>query len=537
MIGKRLFIITVYVIAAYPAVADITPNNYFDYLESGEANYNIAVSIGGIKWDENRDDIGVDVRELEKRLADRPDDIDSLIELIALYNRLDRGDEATVLARDNLTLFENDYVAKGNETSAVAYAKAVTAANNDVLYDEAYLALLPFLESGEANKDTFETAITLRTAAMDYELAVRIADAYITVYPGEASEHYQKFSAISTRNVYNIIGYWLQSSAEIFLEGRGETSINESNVEPFIRSYIQKISGAFEIPSIIEEYRFLIEKAVELDPDNYEYNLAAAIFKTLIVYYSAIGSVGVAEDLDESSLVDLFRSSDPEGIANILPYLNRAETVRPKTDVQVYLAYALYYMSFGEFDSARKYARLAVDTRPDLPEAYDALIVITVLPIAVELQDDPGKMAEVFPELLNEKILNTGGDAYDFAVLAAVEFFRYPGAEPEGRQERLAQMKEYIDKSLEKDMNNPTALLNLGNFYILKGNYNKAIDVLTSAYKNAEQDKKPIFLNNRGIARVLNDDREGGIADLESALALSDGNERTTEALAALANE
>jgi tetratricopeptide (TPR) repeat protein len=194
-------------------------------------------------------------------------------------------------------------------------------------------------------------------------------------------------------------------------------------------------------------------------------------------------------------------------------------------------------MSFGDFERAQDYARLAVDTRPDLPEAYDALIIVTVLPVAIEIQENPGKAAEVFPDLLDEKIANTGGTAYDYAVLAAVEFFRYPNTDAANREAVLKQMKAYADKSLANDANNPTALLNLGNYYILRGEYESAIAVNSDAYVAADPDKKPLFLNNRGIAKLLAGDREGGIADLKKALDTSDGNDRSSEALAVLGVE
>lgn len=529
MFIRASYILTMLFIGIYPALAEITPENCCDYLESGEANYDIAVSTGNIEWDIDTEEIEKNIAGLEKRLSDKPDDTEAIIELISSYNQVGRKDEVNNLVQNNLALFEDNYLNRGDEAAAVAFAKAVIAADNDDLYDKAYLGLQPLLESGEADKETFEVAISLRIAADDYELATRIADTYIAVYPEEASAHYQKFSVVSARNIYGVVGYWLQKSVEVFLEGRSEIAINESNAGPFIEGYIKKIAGAFEIPSL--------EKAAELDPDNYEYNLAAAIFKTLIIYYSAIGSITVSEGLDETDLLDLFRATDPAGLANILPYLEKAESVRPESDVQVYLAYALYYMSFGDFEIAKDYARLAVDTRPDLPEAYDALIIVTVLPVAVEIQENPGKAADIFPDLLNEKIANTGGNAYDYAVLAAVEFFRYPNTDAANHGEVLEQMKLYVDKSLANDANNPTALLNLGNYYTLKGEYEKAIAANSDAYVTADPDKKPLFLNNRGVVKALAGDREGGIADLKEALDMSEGNERSSEALAALGIE
>ncbi len=529
MFIRLSYILVVLIIGNYPVLADITPENCHDYLESGEANYDIAVSTGSIEWDIDTEEIEGNISGLEKRLSDKPDDTEAIIELISLYSQIDRRDEATNLAQNNLALFEDNYLTRGDEASAVAFAKAVIGADNDDLCDKAYLGLQPFLESGEADEEVFKAAISLRIMVNDYELATRIADVYVTFYPDEASAHYQKFSVIAAKNIYGVVAYWLQKSVEVFLEGRGETAINESNAKFFIEDYIKRIAGAFEISSL--------ENAAELDPENYEYNLAAAIFKTLIVYYSAIGSVSVSEGLDETDLLDLFRVTDPEGLANILPYLEKAESVRPETDVQVYLAYALYYMSFGDFEKAQDYARLAVDTRPDLPEAYDALIIVTVLPVAIEIQEDPGIAADIFPELLDEKIANTGGTAFDFAVLGAVEFFRYPNTDAANREEVLKQMKLYVDKSLANDANNPTALLNLGNYYILKGEYANAIAISSDAYVAAGPDKKPLFLNNRGIAKVLAGDREGGITDLKKAIDISDGNERSSEALAALGIE
>ncbi|MCP4230743.1 MAG: hypothetical protein GY771_11450 [bacterium] len=528
MLLKVIYIGAV-LITMFPAAAEITPGNCYEYLESGEANYNIIVSIGNIDWGTDTSEVEELIAEEEARLEANPDDLNIVLSLVNLYSEIGDDGKSAELATNFTDAFRARYDETPIERTAREYAEIATAAKDGDEYDDAYLALQPFLETGTAAKETFETAIELRNAAMDYELATVIAEAYIAVYPEEPNAYYEKFSVLSASNIYGIVSYFLGKSVEIFLSERGETAINEDNVKSFIEKYISDLSGAIDIASV--------EKAVELDPDNYEYNLAAGIFKTLIVYYSAISSFAVAEDVEQSEILDIFRSANPEGIADILPYLERAEAARPESDVQVYMAYALYYMSFGNMENANKYAELASKTRPDLPEVYDALIVLTALPVADEIADDPGKLAEVFPGLLDEKITNTGGDAGDFAVLAAIEFFRYPDTPMKEREARLAQMKVHLDSALERDAQNPTALVNLGNYYVLRGDYDKAIDVFSDAYSSAQTDRKIWFINNRGIAKAIAGDEAGATADLEKALSISDDNERTVNALATLGVE
>jgi tetratricopeptide (TPR) repeat protein len=526
---REIKYIVLAVVVALPVAADISPENCFEYLESGEANYNVVVSTGNIDWGTSASEIETRISDVEANLESNPNDLDKVLELIKLYDEIDADDESVGLAAEYVGVFRARYDETPTEESATEYAEVVTAARDEGEYDAAYLALQPFLESGAAAKGTFEAAIDLRTAAMDYELAVRIADAYIAVHPDEPNAYYEKFSVASAGNIYGIISYFLGKSVEIFLSERGETTITEDNVKPFIEKYVAALSDAIDIPSI--------EKAVELDPDDYEYNLAAGIFKTLIVYYSAISSLAVAEDLEQSDVLDIFRSTNPEGIADISPYLERAEAARPENDVQVYLAYALYYMSFGEIDRAYGFAEKAAAIRPDLPESYDALIVLTALPVAAEIADDPSKLAEIFPELLNKKIANTGGTAGDFAVLAAIEFFLYPDTPVKEREARLAKMKEYLDNALSRDTQNPTAIVNLGNYYVLTGDYKEAVKVFGEAYGSAQPDVKVWFLNNRGVAKALEGDEAGAVADFTEALELSKDNERTLNALSAMGVE
>ena len=78
------------------------------------------------------------------------------------------------------------------------------------------------------------------------------------------------------------------------------------------------------------------------------------------------------------------------------------------------------------------------------------------------------------------------------------------------------------------------ARFGLANYYLLFGDYGRAIGLYEELAAGADRDQQVMVYNNQGLALVLNGDRGGALEALERALGIDEQNQRTKRALAAL---
>jgi hypothetical protein len=503
--------------------AEITPRNAYNYLEMGEMTYTIEVRPENVDWIEDLAAIEHRIQELKSELERNPQNLDAAFELLSLYRKQGRDSDAESLAKERFPAFKERYNLSKDEKSAVRYAEAALAAIIREEYDPAYLALLPFLESGRADRLTCITAVKNRNAREDYTLARRVADVYIEIYPDFADLYYQRYLLSLTRNLRQVVFDIMQTTSEQFLKQRGELAIDSSNVEEFITYYLENLEARIDNDSLL--------KAVELEPANYKYNLSAATFKTITHFFSKGLIPLLAKDVDGKDIEKILLQVSSKESAMILTFLQRAQKSRPKRDIQVYLAYALYSFAFGQFDKIQPYASLAVETRPDLAEGYNALIFITFLPILASGQYSLLDVNRRAVELIERKLENTGDNPYDYFVLAGLRFSNYGEVDESQKQSVLRKMKQSIDRSLEIDPQYTPSLIGLANYHILKEEYPKAIAVLQKIENVEDTKNRALVHNNLGISRILNGERQAGVSDLKEALDLLEDNQKTLDAL------
>jgi len=511
-------------VVAPGVTADITDENAADYLITGELTLEILVRPDNIDWIEDLGVVRGRSETLTSELASNPGNLDAALELITLFGQQNRESDAKELAMRVLPAFQEQFGIKSDETSAVRLAEVVRAAGDEKEYDPAYRALLPFLESGRAKRETCITAIKNRMAQQDYGLAKRIADLYLRVYPEFAELYYQRYATSLTENLRNSIFKTIQSSSEQFLRQRNDISIDIDNVQEFVHQYLEELESRIDSASLL--------RAIKLEPGNYRYNLSAAVYRAMTHFFSKSFIQLLAEDVEVEGIEKLLLQANPDLFAILRGYLKRAEDNRPKRDIQVFLGYAFVSLVFGRFAEIESYARMAIDIRPDLPEGYDALLLSVFLPsIASEGYTTPEVNNRAI-EIYKDKVRNTGEDASDYSVLAGLYFSIYREVDAGSKSAMLEKMKYYLDRTLEIDSQHPLGLISLANYHIATKAYAKAIGILEKLKDTGEDPQmRGSACNNLGVARILNGDRERGIDDLREAGNLLDDNKKTLDAL------
>lgn len=527
-----VFMLIIFIFSSI-ATTEITPDNCYLYLEQPLVQYNINIETANIEWD-NKPEMIEKLREYENRFENEQENLDIIIELILLYNELGIYDKAKNLALEKFQLFKNRINNNYNEISAIQFAEIILAANLEDQYSEALLFLYPYIEKGEAQKETYDKTISLCLSLNLIDEYQIINDVYINAYPEHADAYYQKFSLFFL-NINKLITNISIPILEDFSSESGELLVDESNAEIFIKTYIQKLTEEVDYTTI--------DKVIELEPDNYEYNIMAATFSIMEFYMPLINILNyLPDDID---FFKILSTLEPKIFEKINLFLEKAENIRPQRDIQVYLSYALFNIfCTGDFNLGREYSQLAIDTRPDLPQGYDALILSYLFPFAMEettLNDEKYDLkkkltVETILNIIENKIINSEGESTDFAIYATFKFQPDEISDLEVKDELLDSMKIYLDKSLELDPDNHNGILGMGNYYIFTGEYEKAIDIYSNGLiiSNDNHTFLLSLFNNRGIANILFGKIDEGMADLKTALFISGTNKKTLNALEVL---
>jgi hypothetical protein len=492
-----------------PLQAEITADNALDFLMFDDLHIGVHVTIGDIDWIEDQRAAAAQIDRLKTAIATNAGDLQATFELIDLYNRHNKDSEAEALANRTLSAFEESFNREPEEANAVRFAKVAFAARARDRYDTAYRALQPYLESGRAKQETCFTAIENRKGRDDYGLAKRIAEHYLKIYPDCAELHYQLFDLSIWGNLQSTIIEIARDTAESFLDEQNKLHIDTSNVQEFVDLYFGNLRSKIDSASLM--------KAIELEPSNYEYNLYAAIFKVMTHFFSKVFIQSFSKDVEEESIEKILKQADPGLLEDLRSILKRAEENRPKRDIQVYLCYAMVSMALGLFDQIEPYALIAIGLRPDLPGGYDALILSTLVPYFETDSDPDPQTNERAIEIYKAKMKNVGENASDCVDIARLYFSNYIQTPSEGSA--LKKAKIYLEKALEIDAQFVEGLVILASFHIVMGEYPQAVRILTGIPEPDDPHMKAMVINNRGIARILNGERETGVSDLRKAAA------------------
>ena len=508
---------------ATAAQAEITAENAFDFLRLGEGRADIFVSPDNIDWIEDEEAAAERIVRLKAALVRNPRNLSAALELIELYDRGCRETEAKEIANRTLSAFKERFDRDRDETSALRFAKAALAAKARNEYEAAYRALQPVLESGRARRETCVSAIKIIMEAGDYGPAKRIADLCIRIYPRFAELYYLRYCISIANSLLNAITEAVQLSSREFLDERKKFSLEMADLGEFIVRCLGDLSSNIDRQSLF--------RATELEPANYKYALARPLYEAWSFLVIKAFLKSFSEHIDDERLEELFRQYKAALLPLLREHLKEAEDNRPKRDIQVYLACVMANMIYDEYDEAESYGLLAVETRPDLPEGYDALILNTFASFLFGDENITPEMNEKAIAIYKDKIDHVGASASDYFGIAGLYFSQYGEADNDAGSPVLERTKHYTEKALELDPRFIPGLMLLANYHIVLKEYRPALAILADIPKPEDPDLQGAILHNLGIARVLAGDREAGIAALREALALQPRNQDTQDAL------
>jgi tetratricopeptide (TPR) repeat protein len=404
---------------------------------------------------------------------------------------------------------------RAGKSPAAGYAQAVLAAKAREEYVPAYQALQPFLESGQAGRETCIAAAGISMAAAQYDLAERVADLCLSIHPGCAELYHRRFLISISDALHARVSEIVQTSAQQVLE--------EAGPEKFIAALFEVLNTEIDTPSLL--------RAIELLPSNYLYNLEAAVFEALTLCISKAALQFLTAETREAGLEDLLRRTGTAVLRPLREHLARAEDLRPLRDIQIFLVHSMADICLGRLAEAEYYALLAVGTRPDLPAGYDALITRTFAPF-IEDGDFPDAGArKTAIAIYKAKISRCGETAADNHELGMLYFSEYLEGDVGAESELPEQARQYADKALEIDHGFIPARLLSANIQIVSGDCRRAVAILEDIPEPEDAELAAMRLHNLGITRILAGKRAAGIADLRRALVLEPDNPYTRDAL------
>ncbi|MBN1411562.1 MAG: hypothetical protein JW969_12010 [Spirochaetales bacterium] len=519
-----LFSVAVFAAAA-EGVTGINAGNCYEYLKLGQVNYSIKVNMDGIRLKEDvpPEEFQKRTEELTTLINEKPVDLDLRITLYDYYSENDRDREAKELMSESMKYFKKDYTEKKNEDSIYWYAKALINDMDDKNNEEAYRLLQPYLESGRASPRMYELAISMRVAVLDFNLATRIADAYIAVYPDDPEPYYQRFINVFAKSMYGIVSYMMNAAASDYYAKKGISKLSRENLGEFMEYYFIRLNQNLSVPDI--------EKAVKLAPESYRYNLAAGVFKTMVLFYTSMMTKAQTVDIDDENILEVFKVVDEAGLNDARTYLLKALELKPEEDIQVFLGLAMYYLVSADFKTAESFARKAIALRPKAREAYDALITTVAMPVLSSGTEKLDDLLSVLSDILAEKLAKAGGAPDDYSSLAGFCLKEIKHADEKKREELLRKMKEYTDKALKLDPDHSLSLITLSSCYLLGNDPGKALEILEELEKTVPDEFKDMLYNNRGVIKAVMGRKKEGIADLQKALEYSSDDSTTIKAL------
>ena len=507
--------------AARAARGDITPDNAFEFLRTAELKATINVSVDNIDWIEDEAAAAEHGRQLEAALARNPDDLEAASELIELYLRGCRREEAVAVALRTLPAYKERWNREQSEAAALSFARAALASADRQEQIAGYRALQPYLESGRAGRETCVATMELCKRVNAFQVAELIADTYLPVYPRFAELYYQRYAASLTGNMYARLSEAVQASTR--------EALDEEDLRELIARVFIDLADSVDTASL--------EKAVALEPGNYKYALNTALYETVTAFFLKVFLEALSGVTVDERPANLLRQAAVVLPPRLHAPIQAAEALRPARDIQVYLVGAMAGIVLENYAEAEAYAHLAIETRPDRPEGYEALILAIFGPFVVSDNDIPPAAVERGIARYEDKIRRTRASASDYASLANLLLVQLIDAEPAARGPLLAKARLYAEKARDSDPGFVPGRLVLANVHIASRDYRRAIVVLEDIPVPEDPDLAAMRLHNLGIARILAGERGAGIASLRAALELQPDNPESLDALSELVGE
>lgn len=517
-------IIAVLVIGSVPAgAADFDPRKY---IESGDLNYTIEINFTGI----DRYAVSEMPNEIQSRreaIDENPGNPAFFVEYVEFLADTRFSRQAETAAENAMPTFLSLHAQEGSIRTARWLLIAANATANEERLDQAYNAVLDLLASREASPEVVTEVMKNREAAGEPQTALSIGEDYLAQYPDNAEIHFRTFLLTTRRSIYEVVPRQVRNTAQNILLGGTPGS---SDMERFFESYFSGLWDSVRID--------LLERAVELAPENYQYNLTNTGFRALVRWLSLVQSIAVANPTGEIAVHEIFRKTDTKSILAARSSLETALLRRPEPDIQVFLAAAMHYATTGFHDQAVRYAELAKNTRPERPEGYDALVFLELV---------GGLGTEIFSEnarnritaIILDKIEGVGENPYDYFVLSGLETRDYLDSIESASESELRDIKNriryYAQKSLDL-RHSPYGLISIGNAELLGGNIDRANGLYAEAVEIGGQEAKSLGLTNQAVAALLEGEGRRARNFLRRALEQDPRNTTAEELLGKLGN-
>jgi len=472
------------------AEVDVTPANAAGYLETGEMSYTVNVNFSRVTW-KSEEQFAKEIRKAEEDLARDPENLDLAADFIELCREAGRDDLAGETAEAYVDRFFQEYKRNQDEISARRLLIATNQIGPEEAYFTAYEAVRPFLEQGTASIETVFAALQNRELAGDQQLGYRIAEFYQQFYPENGELFFRGFLLTLTNSLQRTIPYMI-----------GAIHSQMDDVDSYLQEYFQALESSV--------YLDILDRALELDPDNYQYLVASVGFRALVRWFSLLGTMMQEEDLQLDSLQDLFDVLNRDQDQRLGQDLQKALKLRPPEDIQIFLAAALFHATAGDARHAGEYVRKALRLRPDVPEVYDAQVFTVLLELAGQDEDPSLEQRNRIEEILLDKMEKTGKNAYDLYVLSVLQTLKIrDGVTERQRVQLLQQMKSYIDDSLTME-DSLLGRLSRGNLALLEDRTEDAVSIYESAFVLEPERLHYTLQANIGVAYFMQGDSEQG---------------------------
>jgi tetratricopeptide (TPR) repeat protein len=491
------------------------------YLESGNLNYTIEINFTGI----DRYSLLQITEEITARRAaidENPGSPAVFVEYVDFLAENGFSHRAEAPAENAMPTFLAIHAQEESVQTAEWLLTVANAAGSEERLNQAYNAVLDILAAHEASPEVVVEVMKNRETVGQSQTALAIGEDYLSLYPDDAELLFRTFLLTTRRSIYEVVPRQIRNTAQNVLAGR---TPNSSDMERYFSTYFSGLWDSLRLD--------LLERAVELEPENYQYNLTNAGFRAIVRWLSLVQSIAVTDPSGEIDIEEIFRKADTQSILTAKSSLETALLRRPDPDIQVFLAAAMHYATTGLYGQSIEYAREARETRPDRPEGYDALIFLELIgSLGTEALSEA--MRNRITTILLDKLEEVGENPYDYFVLSGLETRGYIDSMDSASDSELRDLRNriryYAEKSLELSRS-PYGLISLGNAELLGGNIDRAEELYSEAIELGVEGAKSLGFTNRAVAALLEEEENLALRLIRRALENDPNNSTAAELL------
>jgi len=482
------------------------------YLEVGPITYTLSIFPSSIEY-KTKAVLNQELTVL-KNLADQnPGDIQAATALLVFCREHGFQNIIGEVLTRYLPLYKARAETEKNQKALCDYARAILLSNNPEKLSAVLSELGYYIDDKTANKETYQIFIDSLLALHNFNTAGQVAGLYKERFPRDPDPCFQMFHILLAAGLPELVQQAFQENLPLFLQKSPVNSLSAQNIGEFITYFYTQLGKNLPLSHI--------EKAVELEPDNYAYRLAAALLSSQIILYTRLLTAEKCEKSLEG-FTQTWNTLHKTHYAAITTHLQKAIAVRPQPDIQVFLGFALLYTIKEEWPAAQKYASEAVKIRPESRAAHNGLIYTFLAP-ARRAENVLAEMKKIRIHIEN-KISQTGGEAEDFTVLAGIEVRDFGTASGQNAAVRLKALDTITRAGLTADPNHLSAMLARANYFILAEKFSAALEMLGRISVSEPAEYYKAACNNTAIALFLSGNTADGIIRIKEAVNSNPGD-------------